>query len=202
MNIGANIKKYRLAKNLTQKQLADKAGVAEITIRQYESEKRQPKIEIIQKIAVALDISEGRLLEWDDPDLSTAMLEIIERDLLGKPYLSENELNYYTEKIRNKLTEASNIEDILERDNFSYDEAIKICSELVNHLCEATFAKRSFSSTDILDLADLVGYFISFNFEAKRTVLDLERNLFEIVHPKPEPDWIKSIRAKHSPKKD
>ena len=201
MTLGDKIRFIRKEKGLTQKELANKLETTQQNLAQYENGKRQPKIETIKKIAVALGISENRLLEWDDPDLSIAMLEIIERDLLGKPYLSENDRNYYIEKIKDKLIEASNIEDNLERDNFSYDESIKICSELVNHLCEATFAKRSFSSTDILDLADLVGYFLSFNFEAKRTVLDLEKNLFEIVHPKPEPDWIKSIRAKHSPKK-
>ena len=44
MSIGENIKNIRMQKGLTQKQLAEKSGVAEITIRQYESDKREPKI--------------------------------------------------------------------------------------------------------------------------------------------------------------
>ncbi len=57
MDIGENIKKYRLLKNMTQKQLAKKAGVAEITIRQYESGKRVPKTVQLFSVADALGIT-------------------------------------------------------------------------------------------------------------------------------------------------
>ena len=49
-----------MQKGLTQKQLAEKSGVAEITIRQYESDKREPKITQLQKIIVALDLESIR----------------------------------------------------------------------------------------------------------------------------------------------
>lgn len=201
MGVGENIKRIRKEKKLTQKQLGERLGVSQAAIGQFENGKSSPRLETIKKIALALDVSEDKLLDrvYDD-DLATAMLEILERDLFGKPYLSENDRNYYIEKIKDKLIEASNIEDDLERDDFSNAEAINICTELISHLCKVDCTKNL--STDILDLVDLVGYFLTFSYEAKRTVLDLEKNLFEIVHPKPEPDWIKSIRAKHSPKKD
>lgn len=60
MSIGENIKNIRMQKGLTQKQLAEKSGVAEITIRQYESDKREPKITQLQKIIVALDLESIR----------------------------------------------------------------------------------------------------------------------------------------------
>lgn len=56
MTIGENIKAMRKLSSLTQKQLAEKCGLAEITIRQYESGKREPKIETILKISKALDV--------------------------------------------------------------------------------------------------------------------------------------------------
>ncbi|RHN14528.1 helix-turn-helix domain-containing protein [Anaerobutyricum hallii] len=43
--IGENIKKFRKKANLTQKELANKCGLAEITIRQYETGKREPRRE-------------------------------------------------------------------------------------------------------------------------------------------------------------
>lgn len=45
---------------VTQKELAQKTGLAEITIRNYEAGKYKPKIEQLQKIAEVLGVS----LEW------------------------------------------------------------------------------------------------------------------------------------------
>lgn len=56
MTIGENIRAIRKEKGLTQKELGRLCGIAEITIRQYESEKYQPKIETIEKIAKALGV--------------------------------------------------------------------------------------------------------------------------------------------------
>lgn len=52
--IGELISSSRKEKGLTQRQLAEKAGVAVITIQQYESGKRVPKLEYFIKIAQAL----------------------------------------------------------------------------------------------------------------------------------------------------
>lgn len=56
MDLGNRIKHYRIAKNLTQKQLGELSGVAEITIRQYETGKREPKIDQLRKIAEVLNV--------------------------------------------------------------------------------------------------------------------------------------------------
>lgn len=56
MTIGAKIKEARTRRGLTQKKLAEKSGLAEITIRQYENNKRQPGAEQLGKIATALDL--------------------------------------------------------------------------------------------------------------------------------------------------
>ena len=57
MSIGKNIKAIRKEKGLTQKKLAELSGIAEITIRQYEAEKYRPKVEQLDKLAAALDVS-------------------------------------------------------------------------------------------------------------------------------------------------
>lgn len=50
------IKKIRLEKGFTQKQLAEKCGMYESQIRKYEAGKANPKIETLQRIANALDV--------------------------------------------------------------------------------------------------------------------------------------------------
>lgn len=57
MGYGQNIKAARKMAGLTQAQLAKKCGMATITIRQYESEKREPRLTQLECIANALGIT-------------------------------------------------------------------------------------------------------------------------------------------------
>lgn len=61
-SIGELIRISRKSKGMTQKELALKAGIAEITIRQYEKGKYKPKYDKIKKIAQALDMPYYQLL--------------------------------------------------------------------------------------------------------------------------------------------
>lgn len=56
MTIGERIKAARKRAELTQEQLAQKSGVATITIRQYESDKREPRQKQIKAIANVLGV--------------------------------------------------------------------------------------------------------------------------------------------------
>lgn len=66
MDIGLKIKEKRNAAGLTQSQLAELSGVAVITIRQYESNKRQPRADQLRAIASALNVSMDYLVGWDN----------------------------------------------------------------------------------------------------------------------------------------
>ena len=55
-NIGANIRKHRKLKGYTIKELAEKAGLAYITIVKYEHGERNPKGYSLYKISKALDV--------------------------------------------------------------------------------------------------------------------------------------------------
>ncbi|MRM89640.1 helix-turn-helix domain-containing protein [Faecalicatena contorta] len=72
MSIGENIRFYRKQKDFTQKKLAELSGIATITLQQYESEKRTPKIEQLLKIAATLEIDINSLLDVDDSPLMKA----------------------------------------------------------------------------------------------------------------------------------
>ena len=65
MNIGTKIKEYRKSKGLTQKQLADKIGVAVNTISRYEIGERVPTLKIIYDIAEALSTDINNILDRD-----------------------------------------------------------------------------------------------------------------------------------------
>lgn len=57
MTVADNIRRIRKEKNLTQKQLGQRSGIAESTIRRYELGLLNPKFETMQKIADALGVT-------------------------------------------------------------------------------------------------------------------------------------------------
>lgn len=62
MPIGEKIRSLRKERGLTQKKLGELCGIAEPTIRRYEVETLNPKIETVEKIASALGISAFQLM--------------------------------------------------------------------------------------------------------------------------------------------
>lgn len=68
-NIGGIIKQIRLEKNMTQKELSEKSGIAEITIRKLENDaSRNPSIGTVKKLADALDVPYVDLLDVDSEE--------------------------------------------------------------------------------------------------------------------------------------
>ena len=65
MEIGEKIKKLRKERKLTQKQLGELSGTSEITIRQYETNRREPRMGPLIKIATALNVNVSELLELE-----------------------------------------------------------------------------------------------------------------------------------------
>lgn len=72
--IGAKIRELRKARDLTQKELGERAGIAEPTIRRYELGKLNPKFETVQKIAKALNVPEAFFYPIDE-QIETAKRE-------------------------------------------------------------------------------------------------------------------------------
>lgn len=56
MTIGQNIRAARKKAGFTQKELAEKSGIATITLQQYERGVREPKLDTIAKIARAMGL--------------------------------------------------------------------------------------------------------------------------------------------------
>lgn len=104
MTIGEKIYYCRTENHMTQKQLAEKCGMADSAIRKYESGKVTPKYETLQKIANALGVSWKELYPTFEEALPTirektlsgdATLENISQTLSSPVYLMpENEEEY------------------------------------------------------------------------------------------------------------
>ena len=63
MKTGDNIKRVRTTLKMTQRTLSEKTGIAEPTIRKYESNNLKPKYETIKNIADALGVNPADLDE-------------------------------------------------------------------------------------------------------------------------------------------
>lgn len=66
ITVAKNLKKFREAANLTQSELAEKAGVTKSTISMYESAKRYPRDNIIDKLAKKLNLTVDKFYENTD----------------------------------------------------------------------------------------------------------------------------------------
>lgn len=65
MSIGENIREARGRKGLTQKQLGERCGMADSAIRRCESDRGNPTIETVKRIAKALEVDPFSLMDFD-----------------------------------------------------------------------------------------------------------------------------------------
>ncbi|MGN0708123.1 MAG: helix-turn-helix domain-containing protein [Faecalibacterium sp.] len=72
--IGEKIRLVRKERGLTQKELGERSGIAEPTIRRYELGKLNPKIETLMKIASALGVTVWELGAVDSPQYRQAAI--------------------------------------------------------------------------------------------------------------------------------
>lgn len=80
MTIGERIKKARKDAHLTQKQLANKLNVSYVNIAQWENGRRNPKIETLQNLAKALNVSIGYLQRYEEIDAHQIVTFLKNRD--------------------------------------------------------------------------------------------------------------------------
>lgn len=81
MTTGDNIKEYRKFKNITQQELSDKTGISISAINKYENNKREPKTEMLIKIAKALDVSLGTLADSESEDIYQSNLKKLRNEV-------------------------------------------------------------------------------------------------------------------------
>ncbi len=61
--VAANVKTIRAMRGMTQQALADKAQIHRVYLAQIEGGTRSPSLEMLERIAKALKVKPGKLLE-------------------------------------------------------------------------------------------------------------------------------------------
>jgi len=82
MAIGQNIADIRKAKNMTQRDLAEKLGVSQSHIARWETEKSQPRRKALEELADVLEVSVDEILAGGKESLKLA-LDIEDKELLS-----------------------------------------------------------------------------------------------------------------------
>lgn len=93
MEIGKRIKEIRESISMTQSELADKLDLSVHTVSKYEQGQRKPKLDMIQKIAKALEVSVNELLGIDTA-FSPTQGELLQTLIVNK---SDERMREYVE---------------------------------------------------------------------------------------------------------
>lgn len=136
MTIGENIRRIRLERGLTLKQLGEEVGVSEAYIRAYETGRRNPKQQSLESLAQALHVNVEALAGTDFDGVkamhrlfqvfrqySGELIEIEDKDGNPKIAVSFGSLMLMSswferyEKYQNEIKECENIKDVTEKAN-------------------------------------------------------------------------------------
>lgn len=79
--VGKHIRKYRAAKKITQEQLAEHLNVTRQAVSNWENEKTQPDIDMLQKIAQILEVSVEELIYGTTKEKSEVVNNYISKDI-------------------------------------------------------------------------------------------------------------------------
>jgi len=148
MTISNRIIKARKKANITQKELGHRMGISEASISQYESGKRKPKYDTLQRIAAALNININELLVDGNINISTDVnprwLEL--KDKLDNGTATNEEYLEYKEIFKKASSLSSNsmksIIDTLLDYQIKSDEPIIMYYHRLNHEGRKEAVKR------------------------------------------------------------
>ena len=90
-NLARTIKKYRKARKLTMEQLSEKSGINLSTLKKYETDNRNPKLEQLSKIAEALEVSVFEFLDIEVKSVND-IISLVNR-LQKRQYINQKNRN-------------------------------------------------------------------------------------------------------------
>ncbi len=133
VSVGKRIMQARKKAGLTQAQLAETLGLATITIRQYESDKRKPSIEQLKRISNVLKVRWYELMS-DDRDEQASLIsnDIFEIDESFLDYKKYRKLNMIQErdKVDREYIDQLYSEDLEKEYEAGFDEFLDKLIEL------------------------------------------------------------------------
>lgn len=120
------IKDYRKLRNMTAQDLSEKSGINLSTIKKYETDGRNPKIEQLQKIADALEVSVFEFLDIEIKSVS---------DILS---------------LLNKMNESTSMNWVIDEETGKVSLSFEM-SELNNVVCDYLLIKNDCTDTIIIE---------------------------------------------------
>lgn len=109
IDIGENIREIRKLKGMTQKELGNKLGISQSAINQFENNKTAPKLQTIEKLAIALEVSMYDILkrgaEYYQPTGVNLDINIIKNALHSHEAFAETPLDKVTVTALKELLE-------------------------------------------------------------------------------------------------
>lgn len=109
IDIGENIREIRKLKGMTQKELGNKLGISQSAINQFENNKTAPKLQTIEKLAIALEVSMYDILkrgaEYYQPTGVNLDINIIKNALHSHEAFAETTLDKVTVTALKELLE-------------------------------------------------------------------------------------------------
>ncbi|MCR2049999.1 helix-turn-helix domain-containing protein [Acetatifactor muris] len=179
MNFGESIKQIRKEKGLTQKQLGEKLGISQSAIGQFESNKANPKMETIQKIADALNVSLNDLV----PDSFEQTIQI-GREVSASDYSTIEAManhNIFTDKEREKLFEKiehyRNILATMDDRDKLIEYSSKTHTELENTLLKMLMKKSEYDTANAIIV---LSCFLSLKGNDQQSIIEM---LLEYCYP-------------------
>lgn len=161
--LGLNIKKVRQLRGVSRKELADTLGCSPYAIEKYEQGQRSLRIDILQKIATALQVPIS-LLTRPEKKITNMGMEVTPNwDLIEKEYLNDGSAEYYKKEL--ERVENSHMEMIaslilqLKKDSISLNQRINEYEEYLSLLLEgSSYTLDTFLNkiNDEMDLADSI----------------------------------------------
>lgn len=160
MNIGENLKRIRKNKGFTQEQLAKLSNLSKNAIYNYENNKRIPAIDILNKIAAALDVEITDLLaESIDNGKNNITIDLSDEDNLDKAFYKVRALSqdkeFMNDILNKKIEDVGYFEKLIlsiyNSDRikaFNIDVATEICNLLNSDVMQK---ELNYSFTDILN---------------------------------------------------
>lgn len=196
MTVGERIKQARKLKGLTQKQLGELSETSEITVRQYELGKRQPRLEQLQRIAAALGMKWYDLLPDDQKGAAIAA------DVVKGARLT----------VKDKAGLGTTVADV---ENMSIDELINAIKarlrkdpHLIIKLNEAMSAMPPMADDELIRIAEADGMPVDFvlSERGKQRIAEV-KELLSTISSDGFLEWLEylryiSYRQKHQPPQD
>lgn len=160
MNIGENIKKAREYKKISQDKLAKLSNIPRTSLGRYERGERTPNIDILNKIAAALDVEITDLLaESIDNGKNNITIDLSDEDNLDKAFYKVRALSqdkeFMNDILNKKIEDVGYFEKLIlsiyNSDRikaFNIDVATEICNLLNSDVMQK---ELNYSFTDILN---------------------------------------------------